>query len=148
MARFVAISGMLMLVACTAELNVDFDERDPAEIREVQSSRFRAMIDADAGALERMLADELVYTHTTGRVETKREFIEALTSKAVSYDAITSYDAEIRFYGNTSVITGGADFEVTAGDQQLAFPIRFTEVYEWMDGRWQLVAWQSTRLPD
>ena len=37
-------------------------------------------------------------------------------------------------------------FEVRAG-QEASFRIRYTAVYIKLDDRWQMVAWQSTRLP-
>ena len=148
MAKYCLIAVTLMLGACSADVDVHLTEHDPAVLDEVDASRFRAMIAADAAALDRVLADDLVYTHTTGRVDTKQAFIDSLTSGNISYEAISTRDTVARVYGDVAVITGSADFEVSAGSQQLAFPIRFTEVYEWSDGRWQLVAWQSTRLPE
>ena len=148
MAKFCLIAVALILGACSADVDVHLTDHDPATLEEVDAGRFRAMIEADGEALERVLADDLSYTHTTGKVDTRQTFIDSLSSGAVSYDAIDTYDRSVRFYGNVAVITGSADFEVSAGGQQLAFPIRFTEIYEWSDDRWQLVAWQSTRLPE
>jgi len=41
-----------------------------------QSSRFKAMVDADIDTLEVFLADELTYSHTTGWAETKSDFLQ------------------------------------------------------------------------
>jgi len=42
------------------------------------------------------------------------------------------------------VVTGHAKFHV--GDNK--FEARFIDVYAKRNGAWQMVAWQSTRLPD
>ena len=51
------------------------------------------------------------------------------------------------FYGDTVVLTGIAQIKVTANGNPLAFGVRFTDVYARRDGRWQMVTWQSTKLP-
>ena len=34
------------------------------------------------------------------------------------------------------------------GNEDRQFGVRYTDVYLRRSGRWQLLAWQSTRLPD
>ena len=50
--------------------------------------------------------------------------------------------------GDTVVLTGIARIKVSANGKALAFGVRFTDVYANRGGRWQMVTWQSTRLPD
>ena len=138
----------LILTACSGDDPADGRDPDAAMLLDTDAARFRAMIDADAAALDRVLADDLVYTHTTGRVDTKPAFIDALVSETLSYDAITTRDTVVRFYGDAAVVTGAADFDVSGGGQQFSFPLRYTSVYEWSDGSWRLVSWQSTRMSE
>ena len=49
--------------------------------------------------------------------------------------------------GDTVVLTGVAQIKVVANGTPNAFGVRFTDVYAKRDGRWQMVTWQSTRLP-
>ncbi len=116
-------------------------------VRASQSKRFAAMIEADVELLRPLLADELVYTHTTGRVETKLEFLSALSAGTLAYESIRLRGVEVRVYGEAAVATGESEMRVRMGGEALAFTIRFLEAYVRRDGRWQLVAWQSTRLP-
>ena len=37
--------------------------------------------------------------------------------------------------------------KVTSNGTPNAFGVRFTDVYARRDGRWQMVTWQSTKLP-
>jgi hypothetical protein len=50
--------------------------------------------------------------------------------------------------GATVVLTGAARIRVTANGNPISFGVRFTDVYVNKDGQWQMVAWQSTRLPE
>ena len=118
------------------------------ELLLVQANRFQAMIENDFTALESILSGDLTYTHTTGRVETKAEFLASLQSQGISYHPIEPADVQVRIRDGTAVITGVSAMKVSAGEDNFAFSIRFIEVYENSLGSWRLLAWQSTRLPE
>lgn len=114
--------------------------------------RFQAMVDGDLEALAPMLADELVYTHSSGKTETKEEFLAALEGGALRYLAIVSEgESPLRLYGDGEVglITGGARVRVRTGGeegQEGEVVLRYTSVYVHRDGRWQLAAWHSSAV--
>ena len=114
------------------------------EIIALEDRRIEAMIKGDVQALEEILADDLIYTHTTARLDTKKSFIAAVSSGTSNYKSVEREDVNVRQYGDTAVVTGHAKFHV--GDNK--FEARFIDVYAKRDGTWQMVAWQSTRLPD
>ena len=118
------------------------------EVRVTQTRRFAAMVRGDVEELKTLLADELTYTHTSGQVETKAEFLATLESGVLRYVSIEPEEVQIRVYGEAAVVTGRSNMRVRVRDRGLAFPIRFVEVYTKRGGRWQLVTWQSTRLPE
>ena len=118
------------------------------EIIALENRRIEAMIKQDTQALDEILADDLSYTHSTARVETKAEFISSLSSGRTKYQSIERDDVKVRQYGNTAVVTGRAKFHVNANGQDIKFQVRFTDVYAKRDDVWRMVAWQSTKLPD
>ena len=118
------------------------------EIIKLENRRIEAMTRQDVQALEGILADDLSYTHSTGRLESKSEFISSLTSGRTKYQSIERDDVKVRQYGDAAVVTGSAKFHVNANGQDIKFQVRFTDVYAKRDGAWQMVAWQSTKLPD
>ncbi len=118
------------------------------EIITLENRRIEAMTKQDVQALEGILADDLSYTHSTGRLESKAEFISSLTSGRTKYQSIERDDVNVRQYGDTAVVTGSAKFHVTANGQDMKFQVRFTDVYAKRDDVWRMVAWQSTKLPD
>lgn len=120
-----------------------------AKIRSLEESRFAAMLSRDVPALRRILADDLTYTHSSGQLESKEQLIESIASGAFQYLAILPEGAlDVRVYGDAAVVTGKGTFRVRAGGEERSLKLRFTDVYVLRDGRWQMVAWQSTRLPD
>jgi hypothetical protein len=118
-----------------------------AAVRAVERSRFDAMIARDVRALDTLLADDLTYTHTTGRVDDKRALLADLETGRLVYDSIVPADVRVRVYGHTAAVTGTARMQVRANGTVLRFSARFTELYVDNGGRWRLAAWQSTRVP-
>ena len=141
------ISIILISVAITAAQTPSDEERLQREVREIELARFDAQVKGDINKLKLFFADELKYTHATGKTETKDEFLKAL-SAGLKYLSIEPSQLEVHVYGQSAVITGQATIKVESAGQQLSFKIKYTDVYVLRDKRWQVVAWQSTRLPE
>jgi ketosteroid isomerase-like protein len=119
-----------------------------ATVRAVERRRFEAMTARDLRALDTLLADDLKYTHTTGKVDTKASLLDDLRAGRLVYDSITPGEVHVHVHGDAATLAGMARMQVRANDAVQRFSIRFTETYIDRRGRWQLVAWQSTRLPE
>ena len=118
------------------------------EIIELENQRIAAMISGDEATLDAVLADDLIYTHSTARVETKAEFIGNVASGRTRYVSFERDDVNIRDYGDTAVVTGHAKLHVSTGDRDHEFQVRFLDIYCRLNGNWQMVAWQSTKILD
>jgi ketosteroid isomerase-like protein len=123
------------------------DQQAEQEIRQREARRFEAIVRGDAAALDDILSDDLSYTHATGVHETKAEFLAKLKAAQLKYESFAPEDVRVRIYGTTGVVTGVARVKVQVKGEPLSFPLRFTDVYVKQGGRWQMVAWQATRLP-
>lgn len=127
-------------------------EREPAppdpraSVLQVQADRFQAVIDADIEALDAILAPDLVYTHSTGRVESKADFMQSIGSGSVDYIELTPTDSQVRLFGDVAVVNGDVNLHVAAGSREHRVSMRFIEVYTHSDEGWRLVAWQSTQI--
>jgi hypothetical protein len=117
-----------------------------AEVGKLEARRFRAMTEADVPTLERLLSDDLVYTHASGWRQTKAEFLASLRSGELIYHSFASESFKARVYGNTVLVTGRASGKVRSKGQELNVELYYLEAYVKQDGRWQLAAWESTRL--
>jgi hypothetical protein len=116
------------------------------EIEQTENRRIQAMLRGDADVLERILSEELTYTHSHGKVETKQEFLNVFKSGKLKYKSIDRKDVKTHIYGNVALITGRAMLKVNFEGKDFISPVRFTAVYVKQDGIWQMVAWQSTTI--
>jgi uncharacterized protein (TIGR02246 family) len=143
MKRFlIAVAVLAHLGACRTANLPDRSDR----LREFDQSRFRAMVTNDLGTLAAVLADDLVYIHSDGEVDSKEEFLQRLRSGSLRYRSIEPTEVRVRTDGNTAVVTGRAKMAVTSGGSDRDFEIRYTAVYRASSDHWQLVSWQSTRI--
>jgi ketosteroid isomerase-like protein len=126
----------------------DSKQNEQQQVLDAEKARFAAMLNGEADVVSSLLADELTYTHTNGRTDTKWSFLTSLRPGTVKYETIESEDRKVHVDGKTAVVTGQAKLKIMFGGQELSFRVRYTEVCVRRDGRWQLVAWQSTRLPE
>ena len=110
--------------------------------------RMQAMADKNVGRLNELLCKDLVYTHSSARLDTKESLIGAMESGATVYTSVEPSDVAAQDLGDAVVLTGAAKITVVANGNPNSFGVRFTDVYHNQDGTWRMVAWQSTKTPD
>ena len=114
---------------------------------EADRARFEAQIKADVATLEKLLAPELTYVHSSGVLDTKDAYIDAIKSGKTKYKSIVPEEVSARTFGDVSVVNGKATVVLLPPDgKEITLHIRYTDVWVKRDGRWQMVSWQSTRL--
>jgi ketosteroid isomerase-like protein len=117
------------------------------EVVATESRRVQALTGDDLARLEDLLSDDLTYTHSDGRVQSKAELLAALRSGAITYVDVQHADVRIGVYGDTAVLTGRSRLTVRAANGRGGtLPVRFTLVYVKEKGHWRMVAWQSTPI--
>ena len=117
-------------------------------IIDLDKKRMTAMAQKDLATLNELIADDLVYTHSSARLDTKASLIGNMESGSTVYTSVVPSDVKAQDLGDTVVLTGSCKISVNAGGRPNSFGVRFTDVYARRGGRWQMVAWQSTRTPD
>ncbi len=114
---------------------------------DLDKKRMQAMGVKDYATLEAVIADELIYTHSTARIDTKESLIGAMKSGATVYTSVEPSDVKAQDFGDVVVLTGVAQIKVVSKGTPNAFGVRFLDVYAKRNGNWQMVTWQSTKLP-
>ena len=104
----------------------------------------KAMIAADRSALEKLAADELTYGHSSGRLENKAEFIEALVSGKSGFSAIELSDQTINVVDNVALVRHVfVGTRRNAGDQM---KLSILTVWLQRQEQWRLLARQAAKL--
>jgi hypothetical protein len=116
------------------------------EVLQADLDRFNAMVKADIAMLDRLLAAELTYIHSNARFEDKELFLFGIRTGSIKYLNVIPTERNARIIGNTAVINGVAAVRLVDRGVNLDITIRYTNVHVRRNGRWQMVAWQATRL--
>ena len=119
------------------------------QVMQAEKERFAAMVKGDRAVLEKLLADDLTYIHSTALLESKEQFIKSVTSGNIDYVSIapSDSDAKVRINGTTAIVNGVAAVNVIDTGKDLKIKIRYTTIQTNRGGSWQLQAWQATRFP-
>ena len=118
------------------------------KIIELDRRRMTAMAQKDIATLKSLLSDDLIYTHSTARLDTKQSLIGNMESGSTVYTAVEPSDVKAQDLGDAVVLTGSCRISVMSQGRPNSFGVRFTDVYANRGGQWQMVTWQSTRLPE
>ena len=118
------------------------------KIIDLDKKRMEAMAKKDIATLNALISDDLVYTHSTARLDTKQSLIGNMEAGSTVYTSVVPSDVQAQDLGDTVVLTGSCRISVISQGRPNSFGVRFTDVYANRGGQWQMVAWQSTRLPD
>ena len=114
----------------------------------LDQERMQAMADKNIDRLKEILCKDLIYTHSSARLDTKDSLIGAMASGSTFYTSVDASDVAAQDLGDAVVLTGAAQITVVSNGEPNSFGVRFTDVYHNQKGTWRMVAWQSTKTPD
>jgi ketosteroid isomerase-like protein len=104
----------------------------------------QAMLKGDAATLDKLYHKDLVYTHSTAKVEMKAECIENATKPSGVSKGIEMHDITTHVYGNTAILKG--KFDMISAEGVLN---HLDVLMVWMKSPqgWQILARQATKIP-
>jgi uncharacterized protein (TIGR02246 family) len=107
-----------------------------------------AAVKSDIPALEKLLAADLVYTHSGGNRDTRTSFIETVRTGKLKYEKVDHQKIEVQMIkGDVAFVAARADIRVVSGGKPVDMKVSLLHVFVKRQGRWQLLAHQSARLP-
>jgi hypothetical protein len=141
-----AAAALLALAATAAPAQAQSVPPAPAFVA-LTRARLAADFRADRAALDTLLAEDLAYGRSSGVVHDKRQVL-ALVGAGGPYQLDRSDPDSLvaRVEGQVGVVRGLLTVKLTA--QPAPYTLRFLDVWARRGDRWQLVAFQATRLPD
>lgn len=113
-----------------------------------ETVRFEAMMRFDTAALRPMLAEDLLYIHSNALEEDKTAHLNAISSRKIVYADMQREQSKVYLYGKTALVTGILHVGGTYKDTPFDVRLRYTAVYRKKRGKWLLLHWQSTKLPE
>lgn len=114
----------------------------------IETTRFEAMMRFDTAALSSMLATELLYIHSNALEEDKMAHLAAISSRKIVYASMEREQVKVHLYRKTALVTGILKVGGAYKDTPFDIRLRYTAVYRKNKAKWQLLHWQSTKIPE
>lgn len=125
---------------------------DAAELTKLLNDFLAGASRNDPAVHERFWADDLIYTRSAGRRVNKAEVLESVRNEPAPKpgDPKTVYTAEdirIQQYGDTAVVAFRLVATTEASEIHHVANLLNSGTFVKRNGKWQVVNWQSTRMP-
>ncbi|HXT16524.1 MAG TPA: nuclear transport factor 2 family protein [Gemmatimonadaceae bacterium] len=137
------------LAACAHHVSVRADvSSDEAAVRQLEERVAAATGANDPDALEPLLAADFTFVNPVGLLITKQQFLDNFRTGRLQNSKYDVSEMAVRMYGDAAVVTYRSDVAGPAGSQQISNKRRRTTMLVKRDGRWLIVAQQSTPILD
>jgi ketosteroid isomerase-like protein len=134
------VSSLLHRTAAQAE-----PAEEAAVSQGVEALR-KALLDKDKARLEQLIADQLSYGHSDGRVQTKAEFIDGVMAGRAVVKSLTFPDLKVGLAGNAAIARHIYASESETDGKPNSVRIGVLAVWQKQDGSWKLLARQGYKL--
>jgi len=145
--RDIAIAGGAALLMPTLSGTVLAQGGDEAAVAAAVEALRTAIVKADKAKLTELAHDKLAYCHSSGKLETKDEYVTAYTNGKNTYKNLTLADHQNIVAGNNAIARHTFAAEIDRGGGKVDnIKIGITTVWVKDGGNWKLFARQGYKL--
>ncbi len=157
MNRMLVVAALTMAASSLAlgqmtgkKANYSNQKADSVEqaVMQMEEELRAAIAKSDTKAYGRLVGDDYVFTNQDAVVRTKAQMVSAYDSGSLKYESVKFDEIKVHAYGDTAVVTGRQTVKGQDNGKDLSGQFRYTRVYVKQQGRWQLVATQTGRIPE
>ena len=138
---------ILLLAAATVLPAATPDAKTEKDIMAAMQTYRQGIMKKDAGALQKVLSEDLVYTHSSNQHQDKAALIASLKGNSITEDIVFK-NLKVNVYGNTAVVVGDVDFHMDTNGTKSVSHLNVLHVLVKGPEGWQLVARQATKYPE
>ena len=121
---------------------------DEPFILALEERRRQALLTADSLKLQHLLADDLVYVHSTGVSDRRDSYLARITSGSLKYLELSLQGLQVQLLQQAAVVHGRMSAVISKDGQPRQVSSCFMTVWRLgTDGSWRLAAHQGTPLP-
>lgn len=118
-----------------------------AEVWALEEARRIAMVQGDIAALEKLVSDAMLYTHSSGGQDSKPSWLSKIASGALRYESVAFTEPTITVIDGTALISARMQAAVLRSGQPGSVSSLYLAVWVRQPTGWQLAAVQATPVP-
>ncbi len=145
--RTLVLSTVIMAFALMADVQpVMAQSGDEAAVAQAVEAFRKAQLAKDRNQFETLCADQMTYGHSSGRIETKKQFIDDATGPRSVWKFIDLSKQTIQIVGNNAVVRHLFTGENVSDGKTNAIKIGILMVWVKPGGQWKLLARQAYKI--
>lgn len=139
-------NSLLILFALNVFSACGQTSQTTAEVGAKVAALYEAMIDKDEMALKNLTADKLTYGHSSGTLENKTQFIDAVINGPFDYLSISPEEQKIILSGDVALVRHIFVTHALNDGKPTDIRIGNLMTFQKQNGEWKLLARQAYKL--
>jgi ketosteroid isomerase-like protein len=123
------------------------DTPTTSQVHDLEDRRYAAMLGPDLDALEELLSDDVIYTHSNASVDSKASYLETLRTGTLVYHSLDHITDAVVTRPGVAIVSGTMSGSIRMNGAEKTLNSRVVAVWIAEDGRWRLAAFQPTPIP-
>lgn len=129
-----------VLVSCSAQTKNQNGEKvmndEEKSVLAVYNAIMDAMVAKDRAVLEKYYAPDLIFTHMSGKKQTREEFFDDIVNGKLNYYKITTHKADVSVNGDTATVDYRHTIDALAYGARGAWTFNGTMFLRKINGDW------------
>jgi ketosteroid isomerase-like protein len=118
-----------------------------SQVDDLEDRRYAAMVGPDLDALDELLSDDVLYTHSNASVDTKASYLEILRTGTLVYHSLDHTTEAVVTRPGVAIVSGTMSGSIRMNGAEKTLNSRVVAVWVADGGRWRLAAFQPTPIP-
>jgi hypothetical protein len=137
----------LFIILLQFELVANGQSKDEKEVAAAIEIFIKGIIDADKSIFDTIVSDDLVYSHSSGKVQDKAAFIEGIISRQpLDYLKVDLSDQTIKIIGETAIVRHNFSSETSSNGIPGILNLGIMHIWVKENGKWKLLARQAYKI--
>lgn len=141
----IKLMGLLLMANLTTMTLLAQTKDETAVAAAVETLR-KAMVDGDRTALEKIATAELTYGHSSGKLEDKAAFVEAIASGKSDFVTIDLTEQTITVSGDVAIVRHKLAGTTNDGGKPGTVNLAILTVWKKQGKEWKLLARQAVKI--
>lgn len=135
----------LILAVLLMNIMVNAQSKQEKEVASAVEQLRKAMVDADSITLSNLTDDNLTYGHSSGKVETKADFIRTLMSGKSDFVTIDLTEQTIQVSKDVAIVRHILSAQTNDDGKPGEVRLKILTVWQKIKGGWKMLARQAVK---
>ncbi len=120
-------------------LHLEQMEEEQKEALYAYASYWQALTDCNRAVLDEMIADDVTFTHMSGRVQTKEEYLQDVEDGCLQYKKVTIQNAVVHVQEERACVTCTTILKACAYGMNGSWPFTGSHSFQKKMGKWIVI---------